>query len=64
MTIDQLEDKLTKMELAGDHLGRAYDILFDLGYKDLANAVLESFDELGCEMASVEEAVMDLEDAE
>ena len=56
-----LEDRLTQLEYAGDHLARAQDILARMGFTGLSNAVLELMDEVGCECANIE---MDLEEAE
>ena len=53
-----LEDKITDLETAGDHLGRAYDLLARCGYTGLANAVMELMDEVGGEVED-HQAVLD-----
>jgi hypothetical protein len=50
-----LDERLTQLDTAAEHIGRAYDILHELGYTGLGNALLELLDEVGCEMGDIEE---------
>ena len=56
-----LDDKLTKLDEAGEHLCRAHDVLVELGYIGLANSVLELCDEISDECANIE---MEIEEQE
>ena len=49
-----LEEKLNEVKAAAEHLGRAYDLLFELGYTGLANSVSELLDEVSDEIADHE----------
>ena len=49
-----LEDKLTQLDAAAEHLGRAYEILNRLGYIGLSNTLLELSDEISDECAQIE----------
>ena len=49
-----LDEKLTQLDTAAEHIGRAYDILHDLGFHDLANVLLDTMEEIGNEMGNIE----------
>jgi hypothetical protein len=55
-----LEDKITDLDTASEHLGRAYDLLARCGFTGLANAVLELCDEISTEIADHEDALDEL----
>ena len=46
-----LEDKIDRLERAGEHIGSAYNILWALGYQDYANTLLELLDEIEADIA-------------
>ena len=58
-----LDEKLTQLDTAAEHIGRAYDTLFELGYTEQANVLLEMLDDIGNEMGNLE-AELDEQEAE
>ena len=58
-----IETKLARLDDVAAHIGRGYDILHDLGYREQADILLEMIDELGNEMGNLE-AELDEQEAE